>query len=269
MGDAFGSIVAANPELLDIYLEGTKIEKLVAEVVCGEIDIQGVKVVVPPNRFDVFIERLTALEGGHLYSFLAFRADKSFLSRYLNRHPELYSELSKGTAYLSSRTSAYLLARLHEFELLPELWRIKFVEMVTRISIDMPDAEFLSSVNIRSLFSEREIADLLKRIELELLPTLSDIVEELEANYDGDEDPDEYFSQFADTLTVFKEEYPESSEARSQITKALNKIDSAIEYIRDETPEEEREREPDYDSSYWGGHGQFGGERSIFDDVDQ
>lgn len=268
MGDAFGSIVAGNPELLDIYLEGTQIEKLVSEVVCGDIEIQGVKVIVPPNRFEIFIQRLETLQVGYLYSFLAFRADRRFLSDYVNRHPEIYGELSAGSSYIASSAGSYLLARLNEFHLLPETWRIKFVENVTRIAISTPDADFLRSAEIRTLFSASEIAGILQRIEEELVPVLSDLVEEHETHYDGSEDPDEYFSPLAEALTTFRDEYPEASGARLEINKALTKIERAIQYVRDETPEDERECEPNYEA-YGSRHPSFGGERSIFDDVDQ
>jgi len=44
--DAFAEIIHNNPELLDIYLAGTNIEKLYTEVSCGKVDLEGVKVIV-------------------------------------------------------------------------------------------------------------------------------------------------------------------------------------------------------------------------------
>ena len=49
--DAFASLVGSDPELIDIYLAGVPTERLLYEVSCGEMNIEGVKIVVSPNRF--------------------------------------------------------------------------------------------------------------------------------------------------------------------------------------------------------------------------
>jgi hypothetical protein len=266
MGDAFASVVAANPELLDIYLEGTRIEKLVGEVVCGDIQIQGAKVIVPHSRYGQFLPRLDSLPQRQLHSFLAFRADKAFLSSYLDRHPETFEEISFPSSLSSPK--AYLLSRLNEFGLLPEECRIRFIERATRLAIETPDADFLNSKQIRTLFSEAEIQEILRQVELELLPGLSDLVRVWEADYDGKEDPDEYFSPLVDALTTFHEAYPEKSSSRLTIRTALSRIEETAEDIREQAEEEDARYEPDYDMYDGYGHG-GGPERSIFDDVDQ
>jgi hypothetical protein len=56
--DAFGSLVAENRELMDIYLAGTPVDQLLSEIACGDVDFEGVKVKVPSDRFDSVMERV-------------------------------------------------------------------------------------------------------------------------------------------------------------------------------------------------------------------
>ena len=48
--DAFASLVGSNPELIDIYLAGTSAEKLMEEVTCGDLSLEGVKIIVPQEN---------------------------------------------------------------------------------------------------------------------------------------------------------------------------------------------------------------------------
>ena len=60
--DAFASLVADDPELLDIYLAGTPPEKLVSEIACGSSNIEGVRVIVPPERYSKIVQRLDGIQ---------------------------------------------------------------------------------------------------------------------------------------------------------------------------------------------------------------
>ena len=56
--DAFASLVGSNPELIDIYLAGTSAEKLMEEVTCGDLSLEGVKIIVPPGKYSIVLDML-------------------------------------------------------------------------------------------------------------------------------------------------------------------------------------------------------------------
>jgi hypothetical protein len=58
--DALADLVVQQPELLDVYLEGTPLDRVLEEVTCGEVGLEGVKVIVPPTRYQRVFERLQA-----------------------------------------------------------------------------------------------------------------------------------------------------------------------------------------------------------------
>lgn len=91
--DAFAALVAEDRELMDIYLAGTPIEKLFGEVSCGDVGIEGVKVVVPIDRYQALMARMESFDTGMsekdraVHHFLAYRCDREFLLQYVERYP--------------------------------------------------------------------------------------------------------------------------------------------------------------------------------------
>jgi hypothetical protein len=45
ISDAYAQLVSDNPELLDFYLAWPRVEKLLKEVTCGDVGLEGVRVV--------------------------------------------------------------------------------------------------------------------------------------------------------------------------------------------------------------------------------
>src|SRR2546422_1184527 len=75
--------LAENPELLDIYLQGTKIEKLIREVVVGDAEVEGAKVRVSERRYTDLANRLNReLEIDRICRFVGSRCGRSFLEFY-------------------------------------------------------------------------------------------------------------------------------------------------------------------------------------------
>ena len=56
--DAFAALIAENRELMDIYLAGTPVRQLFQEVSCGDVGLEGVKVIVPRDRYDALWLRM-------------------------------------------------------------------------------------------------------------------------------------------------------------------------------------------------------------------
>lgn len=267
IGDAYASIVAQDPELLDIYMSWTSAEKLISEVTCGDVGVDGVKVVVPHSRFERFLLRLQEVESSRrLLTFLASRCSPEFLKLYMDRYPDLGERLVEPGSYLSAAAEADLLVRLQEFGLLPDEWRVRFVQHAKTLALETPDVDFLSTPRIRALFSENEVADILSTIRTKLLPRLSSIVDDWSSNCDSDEDPEGEFAPLKEALEVLRRAFEGESDVEALLRAAKNEVDNAIENLQ------EANWRPDEGDgyAYEGSMRSSGlGERSIFDDVDQ
>ncbi|MGA2435844.1 MAG: hypothetical protein ABSG25_11220 [Bryobacteraceae bacterium] len=267
--DAFATVVAEDRELLDIYLAGTPIEKLFEEVSCGDVGIQGIKVIVSQDRYDALIARLEILgtskreDKRPLHSFLAFRCDREFLARYIARNPQFISSLSVGS-YLIAVSDVDVLVRLHEFSLLPEAKRAAVVSIIRELAVETPDSGFLTE-GIREMLKPDEFAQIMEDVRTKLIPNLGDEISHFHHNWDNEEDPEGHFQPLVEAIQDYKDELAQHPKAVSKIDSALKEIEELVEELRSEQPQE-----PDSDD-YRGGSHSGGGDdsRSVFDDVDQ
>jgi hypothetical protein len=254
---------------MDIYLAGTPIEKLFGEISCGDVDIQGVKVIIPSDRYESLLGRIESFDStkwenkNKLFRFLAYRCDGEFLSRYIARHPAFISSLSMGS-YLYAVSDVDVIVRLHEFGLLPEQKRLEVVNEIKELAVNTPDAGFLRE-EIRKLLTKAEQDEILEHVRKILLPDLNEHIRSWRWNHNSEDDPEEYFSELIGALKDYREEFKDYADAVTQLDNALAKIDEVIEELRSEMPEE-----PDSDDYYGRNSVESGQEtsRSVFEDVD-
>lgn len=268
--DAFAAIVSENSDLMDIYLIGTPLEKVFEEVTCGEVGIEGVKVIVTANRYDSLIIRMnnsgkpSGVTKDSLNRFLARRCDKEFLEKYLAAYPEYILNL-KVYSYLYAVSDVGVVVRLNHFQLLPEEQRIKHVETIRGLAVDIPDPGFLRE-DIKTLFTTEDFNNILEDIKIKLLPKLDECVDSWRGNYDDDEDPESYFDDLKTALNKYEEAFSSDVTAVGYIQNIMPAIDAAIIELQTDTQEEL------IDEDYYGGSQQAWQtieERSVFEDVDQ
>ncbi|WP_303908209.1 hypothetical protein [Thiohalomonas denitrificans] len=269
--DAFAAVIADNMELMDIYLAGAPLRTLLSEVSCGHIGIKGVKVIVPTNRYDAVIERLSEMNVGKwpektsLYRFLAYRCDKLFLTKFIAINPDFLGGLQM-YSYLSVVPDVDVLLKLNELKLLPEINRVKAFARIRQLAVDTPDSDFLRD-DFRNLITSDERKDILTHVRADLLPKLDECLDDWRSNFDPEEDdPGTYFDLLKSALQDYQREFRQDKDAALVISDALNGVESLIETLLSEMPEETDPR--DYSAGGELPRENQAGLRSIFDDVD-
>jgi hypothetical protein len=268
--DAFAAVIAEDRELMDIYLAGAPVEKLFSEVSCGDVRIEGVKVIVPSDRYDAFMARIDSFvtkrseNNSALHRFLAIRCDRDFLASYIVHHPEFIAGLHIGS-YLYAVSEVSVIARLNEFKLLPDEQRRAYVGRIRELAVDTPDSGFLL-VRVRGLLTEEELADILNHVRAALLPNLGQTISDWRRNHNGKDDPENYFDDLTSALKDFREEMLEYPDAISKIDVAMKEVKEVVSELQSEMPQE-----PDSDDFTGRGSSVSGNDdsRSVFDDVDE
>ena len=266
--DAFASVIGDDRELMDIYLAGAPVDRLFGEVTCGDVGIQGAKVIIPSDRYDLLLARLGIFDLSKsedkrkLHHFLAYRCNQDFLVLFIDKYPRFISDLKVGS-YLYAVSDVDVIVKLHEFGLLPADKRLEVVSAIRRLAVDTPDAGFLRD-EIRELHTAAELEATLEDVRLKLLPNLAATIENWRDNYyHNKEEPESYFEPLVSALKEFQEELAVHTESAKQIESALTDIKETVLDLMAEAPE------PDYDDDYRGSS--FGSDddsRSIFDDVE-
>jgi len=284
VGDAYAAILLKNSELMDIYIEGTPAEDLLATITCGDVGLEGA-VVVPKSLYTSVEGKLSAFAAGretfsgHVWErrrsvdrFLASRCDRSFLEGYLRHHAELLGRVSKPGLMLYAVSEVDLALRLFELGLFPEEYRKGFVQTVTQYAVDGNDGYVFESRDIRKIFTREEIKNLKLRVRTELVPGLRNARGNWEDNLSSDEDPESYIQPFSDLLSALEREFSSDHDVMAAVKEERVLVKRWIENTLQDLAErgDRPYDEPDYDAGdYSRSEGRMGAtERSIFDDID-
>jgi hypothetical protein len=267
ISDAIAALIVEDPELLDVYLAGCSMSRVLQEVTCGDVGIEGVRLVVPSSRFDAFARRLDGVEREWSQtSFLSRRCTGEFLAYYLQGRDVLQKALESVHSFLGVVPSVALLSRLHEHGLLPEEARLQFVRRACTLAVETPDADMFTNPSVTRLFTDAELKDLRATIQKKLVPDLEYVVDVWGDNWDHSEDPEDYFQPLVEAFETFSGEMPQSSDAANAFRRAARNARSVAADLTSETGDEDTDYESIGSSRPLApGEPQ---ERSVFDDVD-
>ena len=267
--DAFASHVGSNPELIDIYLAGVPTERLMDEVTCGDMNLDGVKIVVATDRFPAVLSKLRTVKRESLAlfdplsAFLRRRCSGEFLKQYFSQI-EPMEALPSQIGFLQKYDDALiLLCRLHASQLLPEPIRRTAVKRIADLAIQWCSCEFIEEPIVQ-LFGVGEKNTLLAELSDVLFSNASDIIEEIRTSWDEEDDPTELFSILKTTLQYFEENGAEDEQL--QVADLLLEIDNAISVMNTEQSESPNFNELDAVETPTSTEAQ---QMSIFDDVDE
>jgi hypothetical protein len=223
IGDAYGTTLSFSPELLEIFLTGSSTENLTSQVTCGNVGVEKA-VVVPKSLFPMMIGRLREFSASDkykvqwmsswgarwaLYRFLTNRCSKEFMALYLSQDPDILKRVSEPGLRLSAVSEVDLAVRLHEFGLLPEENRTKFVQTVSNYAIEGEDVYALNDDGMRSVFTDGEFDTLVKTVRTELLPKLADVRGNAQTNHDSSQPPDEHMQDILESFSTLKKRFSE------------------------------------------------------------
>jgi len=249
IGDAYAEILVQSPEMLGIYIRGSAPERIVDQVTCGDVGIEKA-VVVPKPLFPLMLAKLGESSSSKSYKsawlsawganralqgFLSRRCSKDFVSLYLEHHPDLLDRVSEPGLFLDTVPEVRLAERLHEFGLLPEDKRKKFVETVSNYALEGQDADALGDEGIRTLFKDDEFEHLRKIVRTELLPRLDAVRQDWESNHRSDDPPEEHMQQLLESFETLKKCFGDDESATKIIDREIRHTN---EWIGEHTPEE-------------------------------
>lgn len=279
IGDAYASIVIRNPELLEIYVRGTSTQKLTEQITCGDVGLEKA-IIIPKSMYNHIVERLSDFKESeryktsylsswyatrNLHNFLATRCSHDFLKLYTKDNPTIFNEISAPGLSLSVSSEVDLAIKLHEFGLLPEDYRKKFVKNVTDYATSGQDLYSLINDKFKIIFTEKELAHLKRQVRESLVPNLREARYSWESNFSSYSDgASEHMEGFVEILDTLAREFKNSHKIIELIDQQRAAVEEWIEENSEEGPRRRSDRELGDTST---GLQKFSS-RSIFDDID-
>jgi hypothetical protein len=269
--DAFGSLIADEPDLMIVYLAGMPVKSLLNEITCGKMRIKGVKLIIPQEQWPQVISRLDELdlddeeESEVLEEFLANRCHRDFLRLYLEQHPDLVGSLEYGS-WMRYHSSVLLAARLHSCRLLSKAERRRFVDEARELAVRTPDADFLDVPRIRAMFRHPEIESILREVSRQLGPQLQRRISRMRSScITLDRDPEEHFWLFRRALRIYRHHFWKERRGCRRFEVASDRVRNVVERLKKKRAKMETKLAVEADNV----KDVPSKTRSIFDDVDQ
>ncbi|TDG01916.1 hypothetical protein E1N52_42510 [Paraburkholderia guartelaensis] len=278
IGDAFSAMLRSSPELLGIYVRGAEIEKMMLQVTCGDVGVEGA-VVLPASLFGLVIERLTGHKKSSAYKtrwlsdwrarqdlhrFLARRCSKQFLVAYLEADERLIESIVKPMMSLEFSGEVDLAIRLFKLGFLPEEARRTLIETVSEYAKTGDDVHVLNDPELCSLLKEGELRRLREAMRTQLLPRIEEVRLQHQERCDREYDAEWEMRHFRRLLSSFEESYPSSWRIRRIVKEERLRLQEWI----DQNPQE-RETSSSRDIAVDEPSATHEGSRSLFDDVDE
>ncbi|HEX5120065.1 MAG TPA: hypothetical protein VFW65_33165 [Pseudonocardiaceae bacterium] len=283
--EGFASFIARDINLLKLFIQGLDDIGIMTQLDCGSGDVRGTLVAVPSNLYHMVANRTMAIHRRiqHLdwyqervwHDFLATRCSKLFLERYLDVDSQLVDRCIPRGSYLDATgVGISLLARLHEFGLLPEEDRQESLHEIGDLAVETPDADWLDIDELHTLFSGAEYASLLDRVRLELAPRLDDTLWHWEFNEQGDS-AEEYYGPLREAFDRYIKVFEAEPNIVNEFRKAISRVDdleseaSHWQNNDGEPPTPKPSPSGRLSAAFKAKGENVGNTRNIFDDVDK
>ncbi|WP_316203626.1 hypothetical protein [Bradyrhizobium sp. SZCCHNS3051] len=260
--DAFAGIVAKSPELVELYVHGAKLDRLIQEAECQQPMAGSSYLRIPAQLYPSLVERLKSYPlGEELKSFLGSSCEKAFLKRMLEARTDILDWVAKVPASELSLGGKLLLAALASCKLMPEESRLRLVNDLAEDSIRWLNAKPLNDKLWQQLFTPAEFDDYAQRFRKQWLAAPYDTFDQL-GRFSSDDEVGMY-NDFKDNLKLAQRHFKiEEDEALSEL---YAQIDDHIENLEAYAPSQSsRWNAPPTDNSAKA----IGTAYSIFFDVD-
>lgn len=277
IGDAFAKYIVRSPDMIEIYLHGSTIDKLLDHITCGDVTIKNA-IIVPKKLFPLILDKLNSYKATkkykteflsewgakrNLFNFLARRCSLQFLKIYIENNPEILEQVTEPSQFLEYSPEVALAYTLFSKDLLPDTNRKMFIEKVSEYALNGENLYALSSEDIKEMFMESELKELLNKIKINLIPKISSLKETWKSKFNHDDDAGYHMSSLKENLETIENEFSDEPEIVFAINIELSEIEN---WIKENTNEE---TVPELDNLSGDSEEQDDIERSIFEDIDE
>lgn len=244
IGEAYAAILRMNPELLGIYVQGTDVDKLMWQVTCGEVQIQGA-IVLPRSLFALMTERMhgfrssSSYKSGHLSywdarrqirRFLAERCSREFFEAYLRIDPGVTEGIDRPSIYLENNEDVGLAIRMYTFGMLPDAVRESLVSFAIQCVKEGGDPRILVDTDFRALMTSRELSKLEHDLRTTLLPNIDGVRLALQDEHEeGKGDAEWHMRRFMQALTSIADHFYTSRRIRNLVNRQRARAQEWVE----------------------------------------
>ena len=247
--DAISSMLSGRPDLVELYVQGAKVETLLSEAVCeGAAPIRDA-VVIPTSASEHLVRRLLEAPDApdlnrSLFEFLSVRASNSVVSAILDTDTSLLHREARRYWKIWADQRIRFLARAQKLHLLPEEIRADAAEKLEYAALKELDISFIDDGDILGLLQPRQLLNLGTRLVGMLGEVIPNRIAELVEQADPNQDIPDQFDQVRSFVDQLQEHFLGDHPTLSALQSLNGEIDEAIADVSKRKP-------PDEDFASW------------------
>ncbi len=249
--DAISSMLSARSDLVELYVQGAKLETLLAEAVCEGAESIRDAVVIPLSAFEHLVGRLIGVPdvpeiNGPLLEFLTNRASDTVVTAILGADSILFRREAQHQHFwrIASDRRLRFLARVHNLHRLPEEIRFEMADKLERAALNDLDASFLSDDDILALLRPTQLIRLGVQLVATLDSVVSDRISELADEADPEFDIPNQFDQVRNFVEQLQEAFSDDATVQNMLDLLSGQIDDAIADVSNK-------KAPEEDVGFW------------------
>lgn len=242
--DAISSILSTRPDLVDLYIRGTRIETLLNEAVCEGVTPIPDAVIIPAAGEEHLIVRLAGIPNESnanrdLLDFLTSRASDAVLRSVLTKDPSIFERTAPAYWRITMNRRLRLLARAHQLGLVSQLLRDDAADELERAVLQNFDASFFDAEDLLALIPPARLIRLITRVISLLDEKIQDRISEIEDEADPNSDVPDQFDEVRSFVDQLKESFDEDASIQEILRQLGQKIDESIVKVSDRKSDEE------------------------------
>lgn len=247
--DAISSILSTRPDLVELYIRGTRVETLLSGAVCDGADPIPDAVVIPASATEHLATRLIStpneLDANRdLFDFLIHRASESVLKAVLAKDSSVLERAASKYWRIGWNRRVQLLARVHHLGLLSPELRDEVTEELERAALTEFDASFMNKDEVLALIPPSRIVRLTTRLVDLLDDGVPQRITELAEEADPDSDLVDHFDDIQSFVTRLQEAFDEDTAAQQK----LGVLDHQIEKVMEEVSKRKSDKD---EEEFW------------------
>lgn len=226
--DAFATLVARSPELIEMYVHGARLDRLMGEAACHPKAAEGGRIRIPPAVYSTLVERLKhhPLDDTMMW-FLGTQCERTFLEQVLVIRTDILKWAEGAAAKELVLGGRVLFAAMASWSLFPEVVRKAMIAKIREDSITWLNAKPLTNDVTRKIFKGDEFAQYEAAFRKEWLSNIPDIFSEL-GRYSS-EDEAGLYNEFKENLQVAQKYF--KMEDNEEFDELYEEIDAHIESL--------------------------------------